>query len=53
VFASGLERGRALVEATAGAIEAIFFTDAFEVYATAGIRDSLQISDDRWTFRDR
>ncbi len=52
VFASGLERGRALVEATGGAIEAIFFTDAFEVYATAGIRGSLQIADDRWKIRD-
>jgi thiamine biosynthesis lipoprotein len=52
VFASGLERGRALVEATGGSIEAIFFTDAFEVYATAGIRGSLQISDDRWKLRD-
>jgi len=52
VFVSGLEGGRALVEATGGSIEAIFFTDAFEVYATAGIRSRLQISDDRWTLRD-
>ena len=52
VFASGIERGRALVEATGGAIEAIFFTDTFEVYATAGIRGSLRISDDRWKLKD-
>jgi thiamine biosynthesis lipoprotein len=52
VFASGIERGRALVEATGGTIEAIFFTDAFEIYVTAGIRGSLQISDDRWKLKD-
>ncbi len=52
VFASGIVRGRALVEATAGAIEAIFFTDTFEVYATAGIRGNLRISDDRWKLKD-
>jgi FAD:protein FMN transferase len=52
VFASGIERGRALVEATGGTIEAIFFTDTFEVYATAGIRGSLRISDDRWKLKD-
>ncbi len=48
VFASGLEHGRALVEATGGAVEALFFTDRFEVYATAGIRSLLKLSDARW-----
>lgn len=47
-FCSGLERGRALVEATAGAVEAAFFTDRFEVYATAGLRRRLKLSDARW-----
>ena len=51
VFASGLERGRALVEATAGDVEALFFTDRFEVYATAGIRDRLKLSDARWQLK--
>ena len=52
VFALGLERGRALVEATGGAIEAVFFTTGYEVYATAGIRGSLLISDERWQLKD-
>jgi thiamine biosynthesis lipoprotein len=47
-FASGLERGRSLVEATRGDVEALFFTDTFEVYATAGVRDRLKLSDSRW-----
>jgi len=41
-FTSGLERGRALVEATGGTVEAIFFTEGFEVYATAGVRGMLR-----------
>jgi thiamine biosynthesis lipoprotein len=51
VFASGLERGRALVEATGGAVEALFFTDRFEVYATPGIRSLLKLSDARWQLK--
>jgi len=47
-FTSGLERGRALVEATGGTVEAIFFTEGFEVYATAGVRGMLKLSDPRW-----
>ncbi len=52
VFASGLERGRALVEATNGEVEAAFFTDRFEVYATSGMRNRLRLSDARWQLRD-
>lgn len=51
VFCSGLERGRRLVEATAGAVEAAFFTERFEVYATAGLRERLRLSDARWRLR--
>jgi thiamine biosynthesis lipoprotein len=51
-FASGLERGRALVEATNGEVEAAFFTERFEVYATAGMRSRLRLSDARWQLRD-
>ena len=51
VFASGLERGRALVEATGGAVEALFFTDRFEVYATPGVRHLLKLSDPRWQLK--
>jgi thiamine biosynthesis lipoprotein len=51
VFASGLERGRALVERTAGKAEALFFTDRFEVYATPGIRARLKLSDARWQLK--
>jgi len=47
-FTSGLERGRALVEATGGTVDAVFFTDRFEVYATAGVRGMLKLSDPRW-----
>jgi FAD:protein FMN transferase len=47
-FASGLERGRALVEATGGDVEALFFTERFEVYATGGVRGKLKLSDARW-----
>jgi thiamine biosynthesis lipoprotein len=52
VFVSGLERGRALVEGTAGAVEALFFTDRFEVYATSGLRSRLKLSDARWHLTD-
>ena len=52
VFALGLERGRALVQASGGTIEAIFFTSKFEVFATAGIRGNLRLSDDRWQLKD-
>ncbi|MCX7030749.1 MAG: FAD:protein FMN transferase [Spirochaetes bacterium] len=52
VFASGLDRGRTLVERTDGAMEALFFTDRFEVYATSGIRSRLKLSDARWQLRD-
>jgi thiamine biosynthesis lipoprotein len=51
VFASGLERGRALVEATNGVVEAAFFTDRFEVYATSGMRSLLKLSDARWQLK--
>lgn len=51
VFASGLERGRALVEATNGEVEAAFFTDRFEVYATSGMRSRLRLSDARWQLK--
>ena len=51
VFASGLERGRALVESTGGEVEAAFFTDRFEVYATAGLRGRLKLSDARWQLK--
>ena len=51
VFAAGLERGRALVESAGGEVEAAFFTDGFEVYATPGLRGRLKLSDARWQLR--
>ncbi|OHD74077.1 MAG: hypothetical protein A2177_03775 [Spirochaetes bacterium RBG_13_68_11] len=51
VFASGLERGRALVEATGGEVEALFFTDRFEVNATPGLQGLLKLSDARWQLK--
>jgi thiamine biosynthesis lipoprotein len=51
VFASGLEHGRALVEATGGEVEALFFTNRFEVYASAGMRSRLKLSDTRWQLK--
>jgi thiamine biosynthesis lipoprotein len=51
VFASGLDRGRALVEASGGAVEALFFTDRFEVYVTPGIRSLLRLTDARWQLK--
>jgi thiamine biosynthesis lipoprotein len=50
-FTSGLERGRALVEATHGEVEALFFTDRFEVFATAGLRGLLKLTDARWRLK--
>jgi thiamine biosynthesis lipoprotein len=50
-FCSGLDRGRELVERTGGAVEAIFFTERFEVYATPGVRRLLKLSDPRWQLK--
>jgi thiamine biosynthesis lipoprotein len=50
VFASGLEGGRAFAEAAG--VDAIFFTTDYAVYATAGIRGNLSISDGRWKLKD-
>jgi thiamine biosynthesis lipoprotein len=51
VFTSGLERGRRLVEARGGEVEAAFFTDRFEVYTTSGLRSRLKLSDARWQLK--
>jgi FAD:protein FMN transferase len=51
LFTLGLERGRALVESTHGAIEAVFVTEARQVYVTPGLRARFTLSDPRFTMR--
>ncbi len=52
VFALGLEKGRALVEATRGEVEALFVTKARDVYLTRGLRARFRLTDPRFTLRD-
>jgi FAD:protein FMN transferase len=52
VFALGLERGRALVEATGGEIEALFVTTSRDVHVTPGLRKRFRLTDPRFTLRD-
>ena len=52
VFALGLQKGRALVESTAGAIEALFITDKRDVSVTTGLRKRFRLTDTRFTLRD-
>ena len=52
VFALGLERGRRLVESSAGAIEALFITESREVHLTPGLKKSFRLSDPRFSLRD-
>ena len=52
VFALGLQKGRALVESSAGAIEALFITDKRDIYVTAGLRKRFRLTDTRFTLRE-
>jgi thiamine biosynthesis lipoprotein len=49
LFTLGLERGRALVESTHGAIEAVFVTEARQVYVTPGLRPRFTLTDRSFT----
>jgi thiamine biosynthesis lipoprotein len=44
VFTLGLDRGKKLVEATHGAIEAVFITDKKGVYVTPGLRSRFTLT---------
>ena len=52
VFALGLQKGRALVEGTEGAIEALFVTDSREVFVTPGLKNRFRLTDSRFTLKD-
>jgi thiamine biosynthesis lipoprotein len=49
LFALGRERGMALAQVNG--IEALFFTEARDVYATAGVSARLRLTDARFTLR--
>jgi thiamine biosynthesis lipoprotein len=49
VFALGLQKGKKLIEATGGEVEAIFITDSREIYVTPGLRARFSLSDQRFT----
>ena len=49
VFTLGLERGRKLVEATRGRIEAVFVTEQRQVYVTPGLRSRFTLTDRAFT----
>jgi thiamine biosynthesis lipoprotein len=51
IFTLGLERGRAFVESTGGKIEAVFITDAREVFVTPGLRQRFTLTDRKFTLR--
>ena len=48
LFALGLEKGRQLVEAARGEVNAIFVTEDRKVYVTEGIRDSFTLTGSRY-----
>ncbi len=52
VFALGLEKGRALVERSAGAVEALFITDRREIYMTAGLKGKFRLTDTQFRLAD-
>jgi len=52
VFALGLQKGRALVESSGGAIEALLITDRREIYLTAGLKKRFQLTDSQFTLKD-
>jgi thiamine biosynthesis lipoprotein len=49
VFALGLEKGRKLVEATNGKVEAVFITESHEIYVTPGLRARFKLTDGGFT----
>lgn len=50
VFLMGLEEGLAYLEALPGDVEAFFITDDNKIYATSGIRERLQLTDQTYKF---
>jgi thiamine biosynthesis lipoprotein len=52
VFALGLEKGRALVESSAGAVEALLITERREVYSTPGLKGKFRLTDSQFTMKD-
>jgi thiamine biosynthesis lipoprotein len=52
VFALGLQKGRALVESSGGAIEALFITDRREIYLTAGLKNKFRLTNTQFTLKE-
>lgn len=52
IFALGLDKGRALVESSRGAVEALFVTEGRDIHVTAGLKPRFKLTDTRFTLED-